>query len=213
MAKQKELSVELKPVKVESFTITLVGDSPLLSHKWSEKAKRQILDAQMKRAKTGRETRNPVKDFVESLYWITPMPEIEDEADFEKAKKAKARFGFPSTAFKQAAVSAGFRAGVLKNKVETYGAFHIDGDLVMIKGLPTLHESMVRLSGISGAADIRFRAEFKIWETSFTIRYNSAVTSPEILINLFNLGGFSVGVGEWRPEKSGQHGMFHVKTD
>jgi len=212
MAKQKEVSVELRPIKIESFVVTLIGTSSLICHRWSEKAKKQILDAQMRKAKSGRETRNPVRDFAESLYWLGETPEIENEADFEKAIKAKAKFGFPSIAIKAAAVSAGYRAGVLPNKVSANASFHIDGELVKIVGIPELREDMVRLAGPGGAADIRFRGEFKTWETTFTVRYNSAVTSPEILINLFNLAGFSVGLGEWRVEKGGQYGMFRVKT-
>lgn len=202
-------TVELQPIKVEGFSVTLVGDSPLIVHRWSEKAKKQILDAQMRKAKSGKEMRNPVRDFAESLYWLSEMPEIENEADFEAAIKAGAKFGFPATAFKQAAVSAGFRGKILKNKVETYAAFHIENELVEIVGLPTLREDMVRLG--MGVADIRFRAEFKIWETTLDIRYNVNATSPEILVNLFNLGGFGVGVGEWRSEKGGEFGRFHVK--
>jgi hypothetical protein len=29
-------------------------------------------------------------------------------------------------------------------------------------------------------------------------------------MNLLNTAGFAVGVGEWRPEKDGQYGMFRV---
>jgi len=43
MAKQ-EVSVELKPIKIESFQVTLIGDSPLICHKWSEKAKKEKRD-------------------------------------------------------------------------------------------------------------------------------------------------------------------------
>ena len=30
------------------------------------------------------------------------------------------------------------------------------------------------------------------------------------ILNLFNTAGFAVGVGEWRMEKDGQYGLFHV---
>ena len=133
------------------------------------------------------------------------------EKAFEKAIKSGAKFGFPSTAFKQAAASGGFRSGVLKNKVVMLGAFHIDGELVEIKGIPSLREDMIKLMG--STADLRYRGEFKEWQTTFVVKYNSSVTSPEIIVNLFSLAGFAVGIGEWRPEKSGSFGMFHVKTE
>ena len=38
------------------------------------------------------------------------------------------------------------------------------------------------------------------------------MVTAEQLIGFFNLAGFSVGIGEWRPERNGDHGMFHVKA-
>ena len=32
-----------------------------------------------------------------------------------------------------------------------------------------------------------------------------------VILMLFNLGGFACGVGEWRAEKGGSFGMFHVE--
>jgi hypothetical protein len=211
MATKAQEAVELKEIKIQSFKITLVGDSPLIVHAWSEKAKKEMLDKQTKKPVI-RETRDPVKDFINALYWLTPKPETMDEAGFEKALKKGAKFGFPNVAFKAAAASAGFRAGITKNLVSVYGSFHIDNEFAEIKGTPEMREDMVVLSGIGRTADLRFRPEFKEWETTLTIKYNTAVTSPEILVNLFNLAGFSVGIGEWRVEKGGVYGSFHVKV-
>ena len=33
------------------------------------------------------------------------------------------------------------------------------------------------------------------------------------IVNLFNTAGFGVGIGEWRSEKDGQYGSFHVATE
>ena len=68
---------------------------------------------------------------------------------------------------------------------------------------------MVRIG--MGVADLRYRGEFKQWSTTLNIRYNANVMSMEQIVNLFNIGGFSCGVGEWRPEKGGSNGMFHVE--
>jgi hypothetical protein len=64
-----------------------------------------------------------------------------------------------------------------------------------------------------GAADIRYRAEYPTWHTKVVVRFNANVLSPEQILNLLNTGGFAVGVGEWRPEKDGAYGMFHVATE
>lgn len=105
-------SIMIPEIKIGQFTLRLVGDSPLIVHRWSEKAKREILDKQMKVAKTRRhDIRDPVADFMDSLYWLTPEPEEKNEAGFERALKAGARFGFPATAFKASAVSRGIGRG------------------------------------------------------------------------------------------------------
>lgn len=96
-----------------------------------------------------------------------------------------------------------------RDRVSTNGAFHIMGDLVEIEGTPEMREDMVRVG--MGVADMRFRGEFKTWSACIPIRYNQGVFSAEQIVNLFNLGGFGCGVGEWRPEKGGSFGMYHVE--
>ena len=44
-------TIEIKPIEIQKTTIRVVGDTPLIMHAWSEKAKREILDKQMKKTK------------------------------------------------------------------------------------------------------------------------------------------------------------------
>lgn len=209
-SKKKEETVTIAAMDLRTAVIKLVGDTPLIMHKWSEKAKREMLEKQLKKAKSkAREAKDPVRDFIESLYWLEGEPEEKTEAGFVRAIQSGARFGFPATAFKAAAVAAGYRTGVTKDKVSMNAAFHIDGDMVEIHGTPQIREDMVRVG--MGAADIRYRGEFPTWYAVVTVRYNNGAISLEQLVNLFNLGGFSCGIGEWRPEKGGSCGMYHVE--
>mgnify|MGYP001252469461 CR=1 FL=1 len=67
-----ETGFDIPAIEISTFELTLVGDSPLIVHAWSEKAKKEILDKQMKVAKTKvRSIRNPAADFIDSLYWLT----------------------------------------------------------------------------------------------------------------------------------------------
>lgn len=57
-----EQVITIPALDIRTATVKIVGDSPLIMHKWSEKAKKEILDKQMKkrRAKaTTRKTRSP----------------------------------------------------------------------------------------------------------------------------------------------------------
>lgn len=190
--KQQGMEIELPKLNIQTMTITLVGDSPLICHAWSSKAKKEMLDKQMKKAKTARAAKDPEEDYKESLY-----------------SHPDGGFGFPAVAFKSAAVDAcSHIAGV--SKVEARGAFHIIGDMVQIEGTPQPREDMVRVG--MGTADIRYRGEFRDWKAAITVRFNANVLSAEQIVNLFNTGGFAIGVGEWRPQRDGSFGMFHVAT-
>lgn len=205
-----ETSVVIPAIDVQTATIRIVSDSPLIMHKWSEKAKREILDKQMKVAKSkGHDAKSPVEDFINSMYWLEGEPVEKTEQGFADAIANGARFGFPATAVKAAAVSAAFRADIVKNKVTMNGAFHILQEFIEIHGVPTMREDMVKIG--MGTADIRFRGEFPTWWSEFTVRFNAGVISLSQLVNMFNLGGFACGIGEWRVEKGGTYGAFHVE--
>lgn len=220
------LKVEVPAMEMKVFPLRIVGDSPLIVSAWSHKAKQMILQKQMKKASTGREIRRPHVDFAESLYWLTEKPNLDDLTD-EQAKEVldeiipKSKFGFPCVAFKAAALDAGFQQGALVRnagtndlaKTTARGAFHIvnEGEFAVIDGTPTMREDMVRIGGASKTADICFRAEFKKWSTELLIQFNTRVISMAQIINLFKLGGFSNGAGEWRPSRGGNFGRFHVE--
>ena len=215
MATKKATEViEIRPIEIKKVTIRIVGDTPLIMHAWSEKAKRMMLEAQMGIAKgKKKEAKNPVDDFIRSMYWLTPMPEDGTMESFEEAIANGARFGFPVTAFKQAAISAAYRMGWAKDKMSMRGAFFIDSDengmIEIHSDTPEMREDMVKVG--MGTADIRYRGEFKNWYADLTISYNAnGQYSLENIVNIINAGGYVCGVGEWRPERDGQNGMFHV---
>lgn len=216
MAKKNEAAIiEIKPINIVTTTVRIAGDTPLIMHRWSEKAKRMILEKQMKKTKSSaKEAKNPVEDFIESIYWMEGKPTEYTEEAFEEACKNGARFGFPVTAIKQATISSAYRNGITKDMASLRGAFFIAGEgselLAEVKGCtPTMREDMVRVG--MGVADIRFRGEFANWYMDLQVSYNAngAYTLDQI-INLINVGGFSCGIGEWRPEKDGNYGMYHV---
>ena len=74
---------------------------------------------------------------------------------------------------------------------------------------PIVREDMVKIG--MGTADLRYRGEFRNWYADLTITYNaSGKFSLENIINIINAGGSVCGVGEWRVERGGQWGRYHV---
>lgn len=215
MATKKDNEViEIRPIQIKKVTLKIVGDSPLIMHAWSEKAKRMMLEKQMGKSNgKQKDNKNPVEDFINSMYWITEKPEEMTEEAFAKAIQNGARFGFPVTAIKQAATSAAYRMGWVKNQMGLRGAFFIDSDengLIEIHSdIPIMREDMVKVG--MGTADLRYRGEFRNWSANLVVSYNEAGGySLENIINVINAGGFFCGIGEWRPEKDGSFGQYHV---
>ena len=241
MANQKkETIVEIKPLNIVRIPIRIVGDSPLITHCWDAKAKRQILESELniKKTKGEKEKKNPVEDFVSSMYWLTPMPDPMTDEAVDSALQT-ARFGFPLSGLKQAAISAAYRMGWVKDKMSLRGAFFIEpsengyyaGDLALndtktkidiipnvyhsepmieIKSdTPIMRQDMVKVG--MGSADIRYRGEFQNWSADFLLSFNeNGNYSIDHIVNFLNAGGYVCGLGEWRPERDGQYGMFHV---
>lgn len=216
--KNETVAIEIKPIEIKTAVIRIRGTAPLIVHKWSEKAKREMLDKQMGTTKTKskHEPKNPVADFIGSAYWLTPEPTEGTEEAFEAAVAAGARWGFPVTAIKQAAIMAASRNEIDIKTTTLRGAFFIKGEgenmCAEIKGtIPKMREDMVRVGGISKTADIRHRAQFDDWYMDLQVSYNAnGPVSLEQIVNLINLGGFTNGIGEWRPERDGDYGTFEV---
>lgn len=220
MAAKADVTFSIPAIDVMTIDLGLIGETPLIVHAWSEKAKREMLQKQTKEAKAGKAAKDPWDDFQQSLY------RMEDEASGCVA------YGFPSVAFKAAAVTACTSVDGI-TKVAARQAFHVVGEQYSIKSAylhegkqlsarydlvkilcpngPEMREDMVRIG--MGTADIRYRGQFWPWAVKVRIKFNAGVLSQAQIVNLFNTAGFGVGIGEWRPEKDGSNGRFQVASE
>jgi hypothetical protein len=196
MAERQE-TVTLEPIKRAEMKIRVIGETPLLSHKFSDESKQSMVDKQ--RQKSKQMTKRDIgAELDQAVYWLD---------------KKKRKIGFPASAFKKAMVEV---APYLKNmdKKKAKGSFFVIGesnDLVPINyGEQVVNEAVVRLSGPSKVAFVRYRPEFRNWECELLIRFNEAQIGVEQIVALANLAGFHIGVGDWRPQCSGTYGMFKV---
>jgi hypothetical protein len=184
----------------ETVFVPIVGTAPLIVSKFSEKAKRKMLETQQGK-KHLKEIRNPEAEFESSLY-----------------RFGDGGYGFPATGFKLATVSGARFYGrdvTMKSLLQSM-FFHgelstVEGmQLTRIHGEPKMREDMVRLSGPSRSTDLRYRAEFREWSATLNITYVKSLLSRESLLSLIDAGGMGVGVGEWRPERKGDFGTFTI---
>ena len=215
--KTNEITANIKPLDIRTLDVRIVGDTPLIVHAWSDKAKKMMLDNQTKATKTkAKEPRKPFQEFVDALYWITNKPDSITQKKFEQAVADGAKFGFPVGAIKLATNSAAYRLGWVKNQMGLRGAYFLrtpnNNNLAEIKGaVPEMREDMVRIG--KGTADLRYRPEFKNWYMDFTLEYNaSGDLTLEQILNCINAGGCACGIGEWRSEKDGDYGRYHIEV-
>lgn len=227
--------VEIKKVPVEKGRIKIVGDTPLLVHAWSEKAKKELLtNMQMtKKEKKDKEhePKDPFADFVEAAYWITPMPQVRGLPPekqiklFDEAIANGAQFGFPTIAFKKAAITACKDAGLIKGVTLMRRLFHVNAvhsahvgssqelAILQIEEPPEMSEDMVQIGNFGNRKpDLRYRPSFRKWSVELEISLiKTGMFTMEDIINAIDMGGFMNGVGEWRTEKDGEFGNYHVE--
>lgn len=198
MAKVRIETIKIPAPDIRVLNVVVAGTSPLIVHRFAEKAKKQIEDKQGKRARGAREIRDPHAEYEAACYTLN----------------GKGKYGFKANAFKLAMVDAcAFCEGITKTFAK--GVFFVMGDVLEIKGARRMRTDMVRVPpGPQGRADIRYRPEWEKWSIDLQIRYNAQLITAEQLVNLLTLAGLHVGVGEQRPsapKKPGSNGMFEVQ--
>lgn len=207
-------SVLSKKARFTPFSTWLVGDTPLITHAWSEKARREMLSKQVKAVKaSGKEARDPEEDFVNSLYAMG------DDT-----------YGFPATGIKNCILSAAHKdkgvpsttarnslwleADMVRTRPALAGAI-CDMPLVRIYGNKAeMREDMVRIgTGLRRTANLAYRAQFTVWAIKITGRVNASMLPIETVAFLLDDSGLCCGIGEWRNEKNGMFGAFHRATE
>lgn len=188
----------IKPLKIGTVNITIKGMSSLIVHAWGKKALTEMLTAQQmtkeekKKAKEKRAAKDPKSDFEEARYIIN------------------GKHSFPTVAVKKAMVDAGYVLGISRAVVRQ--AVFIVGDFFEIKHVTcVMREDTVRVGPFGNRqADLRYRPEYQGWSADLQFRFRYDMIDQGQLVALLQNAGFSVGIGEWRPQKDGQFGTFEV---
>jgi hypothetical protein len=194
------------------FKTWFVGDTPLITNAWSKKAKDQMLQKQLKATRPGKDIRDPKGDFVDSLY------EMGDGS-----------YGFPAMGVKNCILSAAHKdKGIARSAVQQ--ALWLDADLVRVRPAlegaicdmpliriygtePEMREDMVKIgAGLNKVANLAYRGQFRSWAILVSGKFNTAVLSTESLTFLINDAGIAAGLGEWRNERKGMFGAFHLAS-
>lgn len=208
MATKKKEEQKLKPINRRRVTVRLVGVSPLIQHKWSEKAMNEMRDKQQLGKKT--KTRG-LKD-----------PKEDGEAAMHRTPDGKP--GVPAVAIKAAVINAAHvDLGIPKVLVrKALFILPFGRDVILPLEPPAMNgrkkevkyeivEDMVRVG--QGTADMRYRPYFDEWAVTTTWEIDGDLLQTSDLLTLLDRAGFGVGLMEWRPQKEGEYGRFRVDQD
>lgn len=189
------MSILLKPIIPKKISFWIKGTSPLIQHAWSEKALNMMRMTAAERKKQPKEKRDPIKTAMECAH-----------------RTDDGQYGIPLTSFKASLIGAAHKDFGLE-KTLLRKSFFIPcsdsrGIVPMEADEPIVREDIVRIG--SNQTDIRYRPEFSNWRVNITAEIDSELLTLEDIANLVNRAGFSVGIGEWRPEKGGEFGRFEL---
>lgn len=204
---EKEQVIQLAPLRLEVIAVEVEGLSPLLQHKWDEKNLKEIRDrntGKVNKDKGARDFRNPEEEFNGARYIDRKGRDCCPAVQFKKAMAAVAA---------EKAIHNVTKASIFR-WVQVTSMDRSSVDLVPIEHdqkQPRCREDMVRVGPFGKrVAMLRYRPEYNNWRCQIQIQFNASVISAEQMVNLLNWAGMGIGIGEWRPEKSGDFGRFRV---
>lgn len=195
-----ETTITLEKIERKNVIVPVVGTTPLITNRFSEKARKQLLESLNKKKVKNKEEKDPVAEYEASIYRLSD-----------------GRPGFPAVGFKAAIIGACRHYDSLpmtKAKISIF--VHGEGaeQLVPLVGDPEMREDYVRYGASS--TDLRYRAMFWPWSASLKITYMTSMLDLDGVIALVDAAGLG-GVGEWRPSapksSTGSYGMFEVDTN
>lgn len=213
---------------MQLMKVKIKGTAPIIFHRWDEKAKLMLLKIQQKDPSAKkREIRNPKDEYLRSFYKDSAGNIAWPTLNIKQAMVDAARNieGVTMTLLKGAVFTLGDTNGLTPVLVDDKPV-QIAGDPIelaedqRIGGVIghdpknpkiQMREDMVRVG--MGSADLRYRGQLQDWSMEFIIKWNDDVLTNAQVLNLLNTAGFSCGLGEWRPQCSGDKGTFEVAQD
>lgn len=203
-AKKKEEASELivNKLDVQRADLYLLGSTPLIYNRVSEKSKHELLMPRSTGKLTAAEKASKLKH--------NPMEEFRGSMYVHLDDTHPTRLRFPSTAPKRSMGTAALDLPGLK-KAQIGRLVWVDGPSLDIYGTPQVLMSIVRSADIARTPDVRTRAILPEWACKITVNVVAPNLKAQQMANLLAAAGLLCGLGDWRQEKgSGNFGQFSL---
>lgn len=194
MSENKKIMI-IEP-EVALITIKVKGLTPFISHR---------MDVDFRDTKPVKKELSPKE-----------LDDMYEKAVYRTADTNRA--GIPAAAFMKALVEAasgkGWFSGSNISGKSFKGGVQIVGAPVLEMIGERLKEKrridVVRLSGPGRPPSLAYRPSFIDWECKIPLSININLLSVEDVMKVFGVAGLAIGVGDWRPQRGGNFGMFKI---
>lgn len=191
-----KLEISVPKLSLGIIKVQIKGKTHLLTDKFPESVREQILEKQIGKTKGKKTLRDMDLEF-ENAFHRLPNGNI----------------GFPAQGFKSAMVEATSFVGAKdfsKKLMKGIQILNSEGnDLIEIKC-----KKISKLKHYPKGGNTKISPMLEDWECELVIQYDTNNISPQDLVSLLNYSGFYYGLGIWSPKSKcgGKYGMYEVKT-
>lgn len=198
--KAVEQEVDVIEVTQERIDVCVLGTTPLICNRMSEKAKHELLMPRGRKNAAERATtlkHNPMEEFRSSPYRLSDA-------------HAPTLIAILAASFKKAMETAALDLPGTK-KAQIARLVRVEGLYAGVYGVPQLLMSVVRSADMNRTPDVRSRAIIPQWAARLNVSVTRPLMRAQAAVRLLAAAGVSCGVGDWRLEKgSGDFGLFKL---
>lgn len=187
-------------INTESIVVALIGESPLILNRMSQKASHELLMPKGRKNAAQRQAElkhDPLAEFQASPYTLA-------------SPESPTLLAMMSSAVKGAMMTAALDLPGTK-KAQIGRLIYVEGEMIPVWGIPKVFMKITRSADMNRTPDVRTRAIVPRWAALVTVRFVRPILNETAVINLLSAGGITAGVGDWRPEKGkGSYGQFTI---
>jgi hypothetical protein len=146
------------------------------------------------------------------------IPTPEEEAAAKVYKLDSGELYLPAIAFRSSLLGGCIGRKIGKRAAKTYvsaGVFSVQTECILTdpptnKPITEYHINTMR-AVVQRNGVLRSRPEITEWQVDVQLEIDRDFLTPETVLELFNLAGKLVGIGDYRPEKTGPYGRYTVE--
>lgn len=191
-------TIEVTQVEKGEMAYAILGTSPIILNRMSEKAQRILLAPSPRMTTAEKQANlkhNPLEEFRASPYTL---------------REGETYLAALGSWFKQSMMTAALdHPGAKRTQIGRL--VHAVDDRLPLYGIPQLMMAVTRSADMNRTPDIRTRAIVPHWACVVRMNWVQPILRQASVTNLLVQAGITSGAGDWRPQKgAGSYGSFEI---